>query len=104
MTLTNEEKIEMVLNPKIIKKIAHNNITTLERKRKSLPKVELNEVEYEFLIGLINGRSKMEIAAGLSFLGEKRSYNQILAIILKKFDAINLPNAIYKACKMGIIK
>lgn len=79
------------------------NIDLPEIKRKSLPKVELNEVEYEFLKGLVEGRNQFEIMAGLKFLGINKSYYQIMGALLKKFDALTLSNAIYKAMKMGII-
>ena len=79
------------------------NVNLPEIKRRYLPKVKLNDIELEFLKALVDGRNQREINAALNFLGEKRSYYQIMATILKKFHAINLPNAIYKACKLGLI-
>lgn len=81
----------------------HYNVSIPEMKRRYLPNVELDDIELEFLKALVEGRNQREIKAALNFLGEKRSYYQILATILKKFHALNLPHAIYKACKLGVI-
>ncbi len=79
------------------------NVNLPEIKRRYLPKVQLTDIELEFLKALVDGRNQREINAALNFLGEKRSYYQIMATILNKFKALNLSNAIYKACKLGII-
>ena len=81
----------------------HYNVSIPEMKRRCLKKVELDEIELEFLKALVDGRNQKEIVAALTFLGEKRSYRQIMGRILVKFNALNLPNAIYKACKLGLI-
>lgn len=102
-TLTNKFRYKRkILFEELNERIAER-VSRPEADRRSLPKVDLTEVEIEFLKGLVEGRSKYEIAAGLNFLGEKKSYNQILGTLLQKFHALNLPNAIYKAVKMGII-
>lgn len=83
--------------------LANYRVSKPEIQRRSLPEVVLSDIELEFLKALVEGRNKFEIVTALKLLGESKSYNQILGKLIKKFDAINLPNAIYKAIKIGII-
>ena len=92
----------MILFEELHERVKYN-VNLPEIKRRYLAKVELDEIELEFLKALVDGRNQMEIKAALNFLGEKRSYYQIMATILNKFKALNLSNAIYNACKLGLI-
>ena len=86
-----------------------NEISEIERKRRSCPDVKLTDVEFEVLVGIAQGRNKAEINKAIELVGEKipyckDSYNAVMVRLFKKFEAFTLAHVVYKAMKMGILK
>lgn len=84
------------------------DIDEKERKRRSLPKPELSEIEYGMLISISEGRSKDEIDGTIKFYASthnyRDSYNSLTRRLINKFEANTLAQVIYKAMKVGIIE
>lgn len=79
-------------------------IKEIERKRNSLPNVNLTDIEFEILIGISQGRKKDELEKALSLYSKRTvSYNSVVHSLFKKFEAVTLAQVIYKAMKTGII-
>ena len=82
---------------------AMRNITEKERKRYSLPEVELTEIEYDTMVALAQGRAVNEIEEAIKRLDSNLSYLMITKHIMYKLEAFNMVHATYKAIKLGII-
>ena len=102
----------MELKDEIIGKLAEplieevkKAISEEERKRKSLPKIQLNTLEIEFLIGVANGRSTKELNTAIQLCTHgEQTYNTIYNKLLRKLEADTLAHTLYKAMKLGYIK
>ncbi len=92
----------------LAKPIINGSIETVseeEIKRLSLPEVQLNELEQEFLKGLATGRTDDEMAQAVKlYTNDRLTYNAVKNLLLNKFEANSMPHLIFKACKMGYLK
>lgn len=81
---------------------ALNHVSFMEGCRYSHPNVELNDIEYQFLVGVAQGRTKREFDLALSIYG--LTYSEMVRRIKVKFEAQNITHSVYKAMQMGILK
>ena len=79
-------------------------INKTERRRHSLPDVELSELEFDTLIAIAQGRVVAEIDAAIKRIDVYQSYNSVSRRIIYKLQANNMPHALCKAIAMKLIK
>lgn len=98
-----EENLEIGVEQ--IKEKAIEHVSTIERKRHSLPVVKLAELEKEILNAIAQGRTRKEIEAAMNLHGlEYCSYTSKASSLMRKFEAFTLAHTIYKAMKAGLVK
>ena len=73
------------------------------KRRNVLMPVELTELEFNVLLGLMEGRSYYEIQVGVKLINPKDSYGRVIERLKKKFDAFTPSHVVYKAIKMGLV-
>lgn len=76
----------------------------IERKRHSLPKVELTELEHDVLIAMAQGCKMKEINSSIKKIDKNLSFYIIAKGLLEKFEAFTLAHMACKAVKLGHIK
>lgn len=81
---------------------ANQKINEIERKRYSLPDINLTDTEIEVLKAIVQGRNRNEMDAALH-ANNLSSYNSYVYKLMDKFEAFTLAHVVYKAMKMGII-
>ena len=74
-----------------------------EDKRWNMLMPELTELEYNVLLGLVEGRSIHEIRVGIKLSNPKDSYNTVVKRLQRKLNAFTLAHAVYKAVKLGLV-
>lgn len=73
------------------------------KRRNMLIPVELTELEFNVLLGLVEGRSYYEMQTGIRLINPKDSYGRVIERLKKKFDAFTPSHVVYKAIKMGLV-
>ncbi len=96
-------KLTKTITEETIKK-AKTEIDEIERKRYSLPKVELKEIEVDTLIALAQGRKIKDIDLAIQRIDKCLTYYSIVHILMRKFEAFTMSHVMYKAIVMGIVK
>ena len=81
-------------------KKAVKRISEIERKRYSLPDVELTELELDTLVAIAEGRNRSEIDKDINKFS---SFQGVSQRIIRKFEAFTLVHAACKAVKLGIL-
>ena len=69
-----------------------------ERKRYSLPIVNLTFIESEVLKGIVQGRKVNELNSAIKMISINDSYYGVIKRLMKKFEANSLAQVVYKAC------
>ncbi|MCM1338646.1 MAG: hypothetical protein NC191_03135 [Muribaculaceae bacterium] len=82
---------------------AMKKINELERKRYSLPKIELTDLEFDTLVAIAQGRCINEIEPAIKNIDKNLSYNKITGVLMRKFEAFNMAHTVCKAILMKII-
>lgn len=83
-------------------KKAVKRISEIERKRYSLPDVELTELELDTLVAIAEGRNRSEIDKAIRKINKFSSFQGVSQRIIRKFEAFTLVHAACKAVKLGI--
>lgn len=73
------------------------------KRRNMLMPVKLTEIEYNVLLGLVEGRSYYELESGIKLNNPKDSYSIIEDRLKIKFEAFTLAHVVYKAVKLGLV-
>ncbi len=73
------------------------------KRRNMLMPVELTELEFNVLLGLVEGRSYYEIQVGIKLNNPKDSYDNVIKRLKNKFDAFTPSHIVYKAVKLGLV-
>lgn len=102
----------MDIKSEIINKLAEpvidatkEQISEKERKRYSLPKIKLSEIELEFIKGLAEGRTKKELDVAVQLYTKgKFTYNSMKNHLLDKFEAFTPTHIVFKALEMGFLQ
>ncbi len=98
-----DELIEKLAEPVIEE--TKEQISEKERKRYSLPKIKLSEIELEFIRGLAEGRDKRELDTAIRlYTKEKFTYNSMKNHLLDKFEAFTPTHIVFKALEMGFLQ